>query len=283
MSDSELLSRIDSVQVFARTSPEQKYRIVKAFKRTGHIVAMTGDGVNDAPAIKEANIGIAMGKAGSDVAKDAACITLVDDDFLTIVAAIEEGRTVTRNIKNTIKYLLAGSFGEILAIALSTALCGFSPLLSIQILWVNLISETIMGSSLAMEMPSDSVMNQPPYKNNLPLVNGPMTEQIFRRSLGIGLATFLTFKGSLLLGNSLAKARTMALSTLVLAQIANIYDCRSNRSLNQNKYMNSASAVSSALLAGIIYIPSLSGFFGTVPISCFDLPAILAGVGLSKL
>jgi Ca2+-transporting ATPase len=110
-----------------------------------------------------------------------------------------------------------------------------------------------------------------------------MTEQIFRRSLGIGLATFLTFKGSLLLGNSLAKARTMALSTLVLAQIANIYDCRSNRSLNQNKYMNSASAVSSALLAGIIYIPSLSGFFGTVPISCFDLPAILAGVGLSKL
>ncbi len=284
MTDEDLDSKIQKIQVFARTSPEQKHRIVKAFKRFGFIVAMAGDGVNDAPAIKEANIGIAMGSNGSDVAKDVASITLVDDDFCTIVKAIEEGRTVNNNIKNSMRYLLAGNLGEIIAIALASSVGGILPLISMQILWTNVISESILGSALATEPSSDYVMDSPPVRKYEPLINKKLGMQIARRGIGIGLTTFGIFEGALLLGTGLNKARTLAFSNLICSQFLNIYDCRGNKSrLLPNKYMNIGVASSMAMLLGIIYLPFLSPYFGTQALTLLDWGAVAGMSMLSRI
>ncbi|AOY74518.1 cation-translocating P-type ATPase [Clostridium formicaceticum] len=282
MNDKELDNIISKIQVFARTTPEQKYRIVKALKRQGHIVAMTGDGVNDAPAIKEAHIGIAMGLKGSDVARDAACITLVDDDFSTIVAAIEEGRGVVKNIKSTMKYLFAGAIGEMLAILLSFISGSPVPFLAIQMIWINLVSETLLGSTLAVEPPSEEVMlesanNKPPV-----LIDRPLKNSIIRRGLAIGISTFALFKGSLLLGASLAKAQTLAFTNFICCQIVNLYDSRSNKSGHTNLYMHIMTGLSAVLLIGILYLPSLNALFGTVPLDPLSLLGLAGGVFISR-
>lgn len=283
MSEDELDAKIRDIQIFARTSPEQKLRIVKAFKRFGYTVAMTGDGVNDAPAIKESNIGIAMGRNGSDVAKDAAAITLVDDNFSTIVSAIEEGRAVSNNIKNSMKYLLAGSMGEILAIGLCSAFGGVLPLISMQIIWINLISESILGGCLAAEPCSEELMNYPPVKSYEPLINSENTKKIIKRGIGIGVSTFAVFKGSLMLGASMNKARTFAFSNLVCSQLVNMYDCRTNKRLLNNMYMNTASAASIAMLLLTIYIPQLNPFFGTEALGLLDWIGISGAAVLSRI
>ncbi|MDP4144571.1 MAG: HAD-IC family P-type ATPase [Bacillota bacterium] len=283
LSDSELASKITEVQVFARTSPEQKLRIVKAFKRAGDVVAMTGDGVNDAPAIKEANIGIAMGSNGSDVANDAASIVLADGNFCTIVSAIEEGRAVSNNIKTTCKYLLSGSLGEMLAIFLSSAVTGSLPLLSMQILWVNVICETLLGSPLAVEPPGENIMNTSPLKKDAPIMDKELGKSVIRRGAGIGLTTFAAYEIPLLLGYGIAKARTLAFSNLVLTQIINCYDSRGNRNRPASKFMLKILFTSAALLAGIIYIPFMGSLLSTVPLGVKDW-ALLSGLtALSRI
>lgn len=269
MTNDELNSKIEKVQIFARTSPAQKYRIVKAFKRCGYVVTMAGDGVNDAPAIKEANIGIAMGNNGSDVAKDAASITLVDDNFCTIVKAIEEGRTVNSNIKHSMRYLLSGNLGEIIAIALSSITSGVLPLISVQILWTNVISESILGSALAAEPSSDYVMDSAPVKTSEPLISKELQRQIIVKGTKIGLTTFGIFEGSLLFGVSLNKARTLAFSNLICSQFLNLYVCRGNKKI-RNKYMDISTTASMAMLLGIIYIPFMSSYFGTEALTLLD-------------
>ncbi|TLN09944.1 HAD family hydrolase, partial [bacterium] len=159
MSDGELLSVIDRVDVCSRTTPEHKLRIVKAFKHRGHVVAMTGDGVNDAPAVKEANIGIAMGRKGTDITREAADITLTDDNFATIVTAVEEGRTVGDNIRKSMRYVLAGNFGEVLAIFLAAVSGLPMPLIPSQILWVNLVTESVPAMALGADPPEPGVMS----------------------------------------------------------------------------------------------------------------------------
>jgi Ca2+-transporting ATPase len=283
LNEQELNTRIHNIQIFARTSPEQKYRIVSAFKKAGHIVAMTGDGVNDAPAIKAANIGIAMGAGGSDVVKDTADITLIDDNFSTIVAAIEEGRTVSRNIGNAMKYLLSGSLGEILAIFLAAGFSRVLPLSSIQILWLNVVSETLLGSSLAVEPPSGKLMADPPVKKAAPLLTKDISTHVLKRGVGIGISTYAAFQGALLLGLGVNKARTIAFSNLIFSQLANLYDCRSNKEMPANRYMDTMAASSLALLGGIVYLPVLNSFFGTVPIGLQDW-ALVAGISsLSRI
>lgn len=276
MSDEELDSKIRNVQVFARTSPEQKLRIVKAFKRFGYVVAMTGDGVNDAPAIKEANIGIAMGGNGSDVAKDAACMTLIDDNFSTIVSAIEEGRAVSNNIRRSVKYLLSGSLGEMLAIFLTSAVTGCLPLLSIQILWINVVCETILGAPLAVEAPSEDTMNTPPNKKDDSIIDKELGKNILKRGAGIGLSTFAAFETAQLLGMGLAKARTIAFANLILTQMVNCYDCRSNRSKKASKHMMTALLASAGLFASVFYIPFMRSLLGTTPLNVLDW-ALLSG------
>jgi Ca2+-transporting ATPase len=283
MDDEELDSKIRKVQVFARTSPEQKLRIVKAFKRFGYVVAMTGDGVNDAPAIKDANIGIAMGGNGSDVAKDVASITLVDDNFLTIVNAIEEGRTVSNNIRRSVKYLLSGSLGEMIAIFLTSAVTGSLPLVSIQILWVNVICETILGAPLAVETPSEDIMHSPPMKKDAPIIDKELGKQVLTRGAGIGVSTFAAFEIPQLLGMGIAKARTLAFTNLVFTQIVNCYDCRSNKSIRPSKYMLATLASSAALFTGIIYVPFMSSLLGTVPLNVKDWIFVSSLTTLSRV
>jgi len=282
MSKEELDSKIDKIQVFARTSPDQKYRIVKAFKKLGYVVAMTGDGVNDAPAIKEANIGIAMGCSGSDVAKEASDITLVDDNFSTIVAAIEEGRNVSIKIKNATKYLITGSIGEILAMLITSATTGILPLISIQILFMNVICETILGAPLIAENSSDDVMLCEPIKPDAPLIDKKSGVSIAKRSVGIGLTTFAAFEGAMLLGLGINKARTLAFTNLIVTHIINVYDCKSGAKFS-NKYMNMAALSSIAMLAGTIYVPFISSYFRMVPLKITDLAAIGVLSNLSKI
>ncbi|MFT8315404.1 MAG: HAD-IC family P-type ATPase [Clostridium sp.] len=283
MSDEELDSKISNIEIFARTSPEQKLRIVKAFKRFGYVVAMTGDGVNDAPAIKEASIGIAMGNNGSDVAKDAADITLVDDDFSTIVRAIEEGRAVSNNIKNTTKYLLAGSLGEIIAIGACSFVSGMLPLIPIQILWTNVICETILGASLAVESPSENVMDYPPVERNAPLIGKGMSSKIIKRGIGIGLTSAAVFEGYNMLGFGVQKARTMAFCNLILTQLVNVHDCRNNKKVMSNRYMTYSTLSSAALLGIIIYVPVIGSIFGTVPLGIADAGVLLASTSVSRV
>lgn len=283
MTDSDLDYKIKKIQVFARTTPKQKHRIVKALKRCGHIVAMTGDGVNDAPAIKEAHIGIAMGMHGSDVARDAACITLVDDNFSTIVSAIEEGRGVSNNIRSTMKYLFSGAIGEMFSIFLSFVFRSPAPLIAMQMIWINLLSETLLGSSLSVEPPSKDVMNHPPVDKNAPLIDKKLRNNIIKKGLKIGISTFVIFKGSLLLGIGLNKARTLALSNFVFSQVVNVYTCRKNKRNLNNKYLNRMALITISLLMGIIYLPVLNSFFGTIPLDPLSWVAVLGATALGSI
>lgn len=283
MTEEELQLQIDKVQVFARTRPEHKLRIVTALKKAGHIVAMIGDGVNDTPAMKEADIGVAMGKGGSDVAKDVAEITLVDDNFSTIVAAIQEGRSVTNNIQNAVRYLLAGAFGEISAIGLCSLGFGVLPLISIQILWVNVIAETITGSALTTEPPCYDVMDRQPYAKDAPLLDRTLMKQIFKSGALIGLSTLGIFSGAMLSGLGLAKARSLAFSTLIFSQLVYAYQCRNNKDQRPGKYMRAALLSSSALLLGILYYPPLASFFGTVPLSAANAGAVCLASSINRL
>ena len=282
MSKEQLDSSIDKIQVFARTSPEQKHKIVVALKKLGYVVAMTGDGVNDAPAIKEANIGIAMGCNGSDIAKDVADITLVDDNFSTIVAAIEEGRNVTNRIRNAAKYLITGSIGEILALLITSATIGVLPLISIQLLFMNVICETILGAPLVTEASSENVMLQKPFKLDAPLIDRKLGVSIAKRSIGLGLTTFAAFEGAMLLGLGINKARTLAFTNLIVTHIINVYDCKPENKLS-NKYLNAAALSSVAMLLGTIYIPFINSFFRMVPLRVTELASVGALASLSMI
>jgi len=282
MSKEELDSKIDRIQVFARTSPEQKYRIVKAFKKSGYVVAMTGDGVNDAPAIKEANIGIAMGRSGSDVAKEASDIILVDDNFSTIVDAIEEGRNVSIKIRNATKYLITGSIGEILALLITSTATGILPLISIQLLFMNVICETILGAPIIVEDSNEDVMSCQPIKADSPLIDKKLGLIIAKRSVGIGVTTFAAFEGAMLLGLGINKARTLAFTNLIVTHIINVYDCKTGDKLS-NKYMNVAALSSVAMLAGTIYVPFINSFFKMVPLSVTELASIGVLSSLSRI
>jgi Ca2+-transporting ATPase len=283
MSDDKLSSIINNIQIFARTSPEQKYRIVKAFKCKGNVVAMTGDGVNDAPAIKEANIGIAMGRNGSDVTKDAADIILVDDNFTTIVGAIEEGRSVYNNIRNSMTYLLSASLSEMFTIFMASAVSGVSPLLSMQVLWINVIAETLLGSTFALERPSDDIMKHPPISKDAPLFDRELNRQVIRRGFGMGISTFALFQGSLMFGASMEKARTLAFTNIIASQLVNVYDCRSNKKSRGNKYMNASAFISASMMACIIYMPFLNSFFEVVPLYPVELAVILGTANFARV
>lgn len=282
INDDKLVSIINKIQVFARTSPEQKYKIVKALKRAGNVVAMTGDGVNDAPAIKEADIGIAMGRNGSDVARDTADIILTDDNFATIVAAIEEGRTVNLNIKNSMRYLLSGCLSEIVAISFASLFTGIPLLLSLQILWTDVVSESILGVCLTLEKPSHDIMSYAPVSKDDELINKELKSKIVRTGIIIGLTTFGIFEGSLLLGTSLQRARTLAFANLVLSQILSVYDCKTSRN-SKNKYMNISAIACVTMLGGMLYTPFMSSLFSTVPLNIKDILLLSGTTTLSSI
>ncbi|WP_409294433.1 cation-translocating P-type ATPase [Peribacillus sp. SCS-26] len=268
----ELEAVVDKVSVYARVSPEHKLKIVKALQKKGHVVAMTGDGVNDAPAIKSADIGIAMGITGTDVAKEASALVLLDDNFATIKSAIKEGRNIYENIRKFIRYLLASNVGEILVMFFAMLLGLPLPLIPVQILWVNLVTDGLPAMALGLDQPEENVMQRKP---RLP------SEGVFSRGLGWKIVSRGFLIGSVTLAafmvvykadpGNLVYAQTVAFATLVLAQLIHVFDCRSEKSIfARNPFGNwylVASVISSLLLMlVVIYYKPLQPIFHTVPI-----------------
>lgn len=281
MSVQELEDVVDHVSVFARVSPEHKLKIVQAFQNRGHIVAMTGDGVNDAPAIKTADIGIAMGITGTDVAKEASSLVLMDDNFASIKSAIIEGRNIYENIRKFIRYLLASNVGEILVMLFAMILALPLPLVPIQILWVNLVTDGLPAMALGLDRPEDNVMKRDPRSPNEGVFARGLGWKVISRGILIGLSTIAAF---MLAYNdnpdNLAYAQTVAFATLVLAQLIHVFDCRSEKSILSrnpfgNMYLVWAVLSSLLLVLVVIYVPALQGIFHTVAIQPKDWLMIL--------
>ena len=292
MTDRELEAKVDHIYVYARVTPEHKLRIVRALQRKGHVVAMTGDGVNDAPAIKTADIGIAMGITGTDVTKEAASLVLRDDNFATIVAAIEEGRNIYENVRKVIRYLLASNVGEILTMFIAMMVGLPLPLVPIQILWINLITDGLPAMALGVDQAESHLMQKKPRGAREHIFADRLGWKIISRGVLIGLCTIAAFAIIYIPGASLGHAQTVAFATLVMAQLIHVFDCRSSRSIFhrnalQNRPLVASVVLSQVLLLLVIYIPFLQPIFQTVPLYIYDwmivtifasIPTFLLGI-----
>ncbi|MFC6331269.1 calcium-translocating P-type ATPase, SERCA-type [Paenibacillus septentrionalis] len=292
LSDEELDQRVENIYVYARVSPEHKLRIVRSLQRKGHVVAMTGDGVNDAPAIKASDIGIAMGINGTDVSKEASSLILSDDNFSTIVAAIEEGRGIYENIRKFIRYLLASNVGEILVMFLAMMAGLPLPLVPIQILWVNLVTDGLPAMALGVDQSENDLMKHKPRKAKENIFARRLGWKIISRGILIGICTLGAFWITLQEGD-LVKAQTVAFATLVMAQLIHVFDCRSSRSIFhrnmfENKYLVLAVVSSLVLMLGVMYIEALQPIFNTVSIGLREwclvivaaaFPTVFFGIG----
>ncbi len=285
LSLAELADRVESISVYARVSPEQKLKIVQALQQRQHIVAMTGDGINDAPALRKADIGIAMGQAGTDVAKEAADMVLLDDNFTTIVAAVKEGRVIYENIRKSIKYLLSGNSGEIWVMFVAPFLGMPLPLLPIQILWINLMSDGLPALALSVEPPEQDTMNRPPYASS---------EQIFSRGMGWDIVWigFLTGLASLGTGyvywcsNPASHWQTILFTILTFSETVIALAVRSERTslfqmgLLSNQPLLGAIGLTLGLHLAILYVPLCQNLFQTAALSVSELAFCL---GISTL
>lgn len=290
ISNERLLSIIDDVTVFARVTPKHKLRIVKALKEKGHVVAMTGDGVNDAPAIKEADIGVAMGISGTDVTKEASAMILLDDNFASIVTAIEEGRIIYDNIRKFIRYLLSCNVGEILTMVWTSLLGLPVPLLPIQILWVNLVTDGLPAMALGVDPPQENVMLRKPRGQSESIFSRGLGKKIVYRGIYISFATLIAFIISMYYSlGDLIISRTAALCTLVIAQLMFVFECRTEGESSwkqnpfSNVYLTISVLISFAMLLAVIYIPSLQPIFKTTPIDKKIWMLILALAGISTV
>jgi P-type Ca2+ transporter type 2C len=298
MSDEQLDAKVEDIYVYARVSPEHKLRIVKSLQKMGHVVAMTGDGVNDAPAIKAADIGISMGINGTDVSKEASALILSDDNFATIVAAIEEGRGIYENIRKFIRYLLASNVGEIMTMFLAMMAGLPLPLIPIQILWVNLVTDGLPAMALGVDQAEKDLMQHKPRSAKENIFARRLGWKIVSRGIVIGLCTLAAFWITLKSGpdgdaGTLMKAQTVAFATLVLAQLIHVFDCRSSRSIFhrnpfQNRYLVLAVFSSLVLMLAVMYIEPLQPIFKTVNLGVQDwilsliaagIPTFLFGIG----
>ncbi|MGG1759708.1 calcium-translocating P-type ATPase, SERCA-type [Bacillus velezensis] len=286
LTEKELIETVDDVYVFARVSPEHKLKIVKAFQENGHVVAMTGDGVNDAPAIKQADIGVAMGVTGTDVAKEASSLILVDDNFATIKSAIKEGRNIYENIRKFVRYLLASNVGEILVMLFAMLLALPLPLVPIQILWVNLVTDGLPAMALGMDQPEGDLMRRKPRHPKEGVFARKLGWKVVSRGFLIGAATILAF---IIVYHrnpeNLSYAQTVAFATLVLAQLIHVFDCRSETSVFsrnpfENIYLLGAIISSIFLMVIVIYYPPLQPIFKTVPITPGDWMLIIGMSGI---
>ncbi|MBI2667398.1 calcium-translocating P-type ATPase, SERCA-type [Candidatus Woesearchaeota archaeon] len=269
---------VDKVAIYARVNPNHKNKIIESLKKKKNIVAMTGDGVNDAPALKKADIGIAMGVNGTDVAKEASDMILVDDHFSSIVNAIEEGRGIYNNIRKFVNYLLSSNFGEILVILIASLLGWPLPLVAIQLLWINLITDGLPALALGVDPAGKNIMHEKPRKKDIPIIDNEMKFNIFFIGGLIGLATLFLFNKSLV--NGLEYARTIAFTSLVVFEIFRLQMVRSrfNTGIFSNKYIVFAVLSSILLQLLVIYTP-LSNLFDTVAINLIDW-AYMIGAGI---
>ncbi|NLT95594.1 MAG: calcium-transporting P-type ATPase, PMR1-type [Clostridia bacterium] len=286
MSDRELKRIVNDVTVYARVSPKHKLRIVKALKAQGHVVAMTGDGVNDAPAIKEADIGIAMGITGTDVTKESSSMILGDDNFATIVAAVEEGRAIYDNIRKFIRYLLSCNIGEVLTMFFASLMGLPLPLLPIQILWVNLVTDGLPAMALGVDKAEPDIMYRKPRHPKESIFAHGLARRIAVRGTLIGVGTLLVFIIGFYLNNmNLEIARTMAFTTLVFFQLFHVFDCRSERysifeiGLFSNPYLVGAVSCSVIMHLMVLYLPFFQPIFKTFPLTISNWLIIIAVSG----
>ena len=306
--DKQLIVEVEQTDVFARVSPEHKMRIVNALQANGEVVAMTGDGVNDAPAIKQADIGVSMGITGTDVAKDTADMVLTDDNYVSIVSAVEQGRIIYSNIRKFVYYLISCNMGEIFIIFLPTIFGKLvfpeltadqlSPLAPVQLLWLNLISDGAPALALGTEKGDPDIMDQKPRPPKEPIINKQMRWGVLVQTIAIASVTLFAFwRGlthvELANGDRLALAETMAFVTLSISELLRAYTARSERypllkiGVFSNKWMNRAVLLSLVLLLAVVYIPFLNPVFQTYPLGLkswelivplFFIPSIAAEI-----
>jgi Ca2+-transporting ATPase len=312
MSPDEQAATVAEVSVYARVNPEHKLRIIDALRRHGAVVAMTGDGVNDAPALKKADIGVAMGITGTDVSKEAADMVLADDNFATIVAAVEEGRGIFDNIRKFLRYLLSSNIGEVLTMFFGVVLSGWIgldavaegsvvlPLLATQILWINLVTDGLPALALGVDPPDEALMTRPPRPPDEGVLTGRMWRGIVLVGAVMAVGTLYVLDASLPGGliegaGTLPYGQTMAFTTLMLFQAFNVLNARSDERsafvhLFRNGWLWSALAVSVLLQVLVVYVPALQRAFGTVPLTAGDwtfctvvASSVLWGREISKL
>ncbi len=275
LSDEALAEQIEDIDVYARVSPAHKLRVVTVLQQRGHIVAMTGDGVNDAPALKRADIGVAMGITGTDVSKEAADMTLTDDNFASIVAAVEEGRAIYGNIKKYLMYLLSSNIGEIVLMAVATILGWPMPLTAVQILYVNLATDGLPALALALDPAESDLMRRHPRNPRRGIFTRPVVILMLVGGLWSGLVNLSLFAWARASGRSLEESITMTFVSLVLIQFTKVYSFRSESHsvLDRpfaNKWLNRSIVWELALLVAIIYIPFLQKLFATYALPPLD-------------
>lgn len=282
MDDEQLRECVKDVNVFARVSPEHKVRLVDAVRANGNIAAMTGDGVNDAPSLKHADIGIAMGITGTDVSKEAADMILTDDNFASIVRAVGEGRTIYANIRKVVGFLLSCNIGEILVIFLAMLFGWDVPLVAIQLLAINLITDAFPAFALGMEKEEAGVMDRAPRDPAEPIVDKRMAIAVCFQAIALAIGTLGSFAYGLYAHNDLEVARTACFLTLVLGELLRAYSARSEKTsvfkmkLLENSYLNNCVLASFAFLIAVIYIPVLNPIFSTVPLTLDEMIVALA-------
>lgn len=276
MSDEELMDFVDGISVYARVSPEHKIRIVRAWQNKGNIVAMTGDGVNDAPVLKQADIGVAMGITGSEVSKDAAAMVLTDDNFATIIKAVENGRNVYKNIKGSIQFLLSGNFGGILAV-LYASLAGLPvPFAPVHLLFINLLTDSLPAIALGLEPHTKTVMDEKPRPMNESILTKDFLIKVGTEGFCIGLMTMLAFLIGYRGGDAVL-ASTMAFGTLCTGRLVHGFNCKSDRpmmfskKLWNNIYLIGAFLIGFVLITSVLTIPALQNVFKVVPLNVTQL------------
>ena len=281
MTDRELDEQVETISVYARVSPENKIRIVKAWQRKGQVVSMTGDGVNDAPALKAADIGCAMGITGTDVAKGAADMTLTDDNFATIVDAVREGRGIYANIKKVVGFLLGTNIGEVITVFLAMLLWHKTPLLSMQLLWINLVTDSLPAIALGMEAVEKDVMDRKPKPKNEGIFAGGLGIRVVLQGVMFAALTLIGFKLGENVTGTLEGGQTLAFMVLALSQVVQAFNMRSERSLFKigpftNSKLNGAALISTALVALVLFTPAKIAFgLVTLPWQLY-----LVGLGL---